>query len=232
MPESFDPYLRWLGIRDPERPPNHYRLLGVEPFEADPDVLIHAADRQMAHVRSFQTGPHSAESQKLLNELAAAKVCLLSPAKKAEYDGRLRAAMAKRRVRPAAPPANPPPPPAGPVRPPVPPPVIASEPPPVPTLEEPPPLPDAASWPGPWGAATSSVPHRARTVARGARPFSRLTALLISTAVALLGAVAVAILGLLALSALSQNDGWKPWDWPSWSRQGTQSEQPKPGDPQ
>ena len=70
MADRFDPYLHWLGIRDPERPPNHYRLLGVAPFEDDPDVLSNAADRQMSHVRTFQAGRHSAESQKLLNELA------------------------------------------------------------------------------------------------------------------------------------------------------------------
>lgn len=91
MSRPFDPYLQWLGIRDPERPPNHYRLLGVELFESDPDILLHAADRQMAHVRSFQAGPNSAQSQRLLNELAAAKVCLLNPAKKAAYDAELRA---------------------------------------------------------------------------------------------------------------------------------------------
>ncbi len=91
MPESFDPYLQWLGIRDPHRPPNHYRLLGVELFEGDPEVLANAADRQMSHVRTFQAGPNARLSQRLLNELAAAKVCLLSAEKKASYDARLRA---------------------------------------------------------------------------------------------------------------------------------------------
>lgn len=90
MSEPFDPYLHWLGIRDPQRPPNYYRLLGVELFESDPLVLTNAADRQMAHVRTFQTGPRSAESQRILNELAAAKICLLNPQKKAAYDARLR----------------------------------------------------------------------------------------------------------------------------------------------
>lgn len=91
MSQAFDPYLNWLGIRDPGRPPNYYRLLGVEPFEDDPAVLTHAADRQMAHVRKFQTGKHSAESQRLLNELATAKICLLNAEKKVQYDARLRA---------------------------------------------------------------------------------------------------------------------------------------------
>jgi hypothetical protein len=91
MEEEFDPYLHWLAIRDPKRPPNHYRMLGIDPFESDPEVILNAADRQMTHVRRFQGGKHSAESQRLLNELAAAKICLLNPEKKAVYDTALRA---------------------------------------------------------------------------------------------------------------------------------------------
>lgn len=104
MSEAFDPYLHWLGIRDPQRPPNYYRLLGVELFESDPVVLSNAADRQMAHVRTFQTGPRSAESQRILNELAAAKICLLNPQKKAAYDARLREELGLAAVAPPAPP--------------------------------------------------------------------------------------------------------------------------------
>ncbi|OYV86492.1 MAG: hypothetical protein B7Z73_11640, partial [Planctomycetia bacterium 21-64-5] len=79
--ESLDPYRKWLGIPPAEQPPDHYRLLGVGRFEDDPDTISNAADRQMAHVRTFQTGPHSAVSQKLLNEIAAARVCLLDRAR-------------------------------------------------------------------------------------------------------------------------------------------------------
>ncbi len=89
--EEFDPYRKWLGIPSSEQPPNHYRLLGIGLFEDDADTIASAADRQMAHVRTFQTGPHSALSQKLLNELAAARVALLNDAKKAAYDEQLRA---------------------------------------------------------------------------------------------------------------------------------------------
>ncbi|HQU46303.1 MAG TPA: hypothetical protein PK867_26085, partial [Pirellulales bacterium] len=81
MSESLDPYRKWLGIPPAEQPPDHYRLLGVGRFEDDPDTISNAADRQMAHVRTFQTGPHSAVSQKLLNEIAAARVCLLDRAR-------------------------------------------------------------------------------------------------------------------------------------------------------
>jgi formylglycine-generating enzyme required for sulfatase activity len=91
--EAFDPYLQWLGIREPQRPPNHYRLLGIELFESDPDVIATAADRQMAHVRTFQTGRYAEQSQQLLNELAAAKLCLLKPDLKRRYDAELRKAI-------------------------------------------------------------------------------------------------------------------------------------------
>ena len=78
MPEAFDAYHKWLGISPKDQPPNHYRLLGIDLFEDNPDVITSAADKQMAHIRSFQTGQHSALSQKILNEIAAARICLLS----------------------------------------------------------------------------------------------------------------------------------------------------------
>ncbi|HET6880438.1 MAG TPA: NPCBM/NEW2 domain-containing protein [Pirellulales bacterium] len=91
MAKAFDPYYKWLAIPPKDQPPNYYRLLGVERFESDLDVIESAADQRMAHVRSFQTGQNSALSQQILNELAAARVCLLSPEKKARYDATLRA---------------------------------------------------------------------------------------------------------------------------------------------
>ena len=86
----FDPYHKWLGIPPKEQPPHHYRLLGVELFETDADVIDAAANRQMAYLQSCATGPHMALSQKLLNEMAAARLCLLDPKKKATYDAQLR----------------------------------------------------------------------------------------------------------------------------------------------
>ncbi len=93
MSDSFNGYHVWLGIPLTEQPPNHYRLLGISIFESDLDVIDHAADRQMAHVRTFQSGRNGALSQQILNELASARVCLLSPEKKAEYDNALRQKM-------------------------------------------------------------------------------------------------------------------------------------------
>jgi hypothetical protein len=94
MSEPFDPYRKWLGIPPKDQPPNHYRLLGVAHFEDDPDVIENAATRQMAHVRTYQSGRHSALSQKVLNELTAAKLCLLTPGKKQPYDDQLREKLA------------------------------------------------------------------------------------------------------------------------------------------
>src|SRR5262245_40172526 len=86
----FDPYHKWLGIPPKNQPPNHYVLLGLEPFEADPDVIDMAANKQMAFVRSLATGPHAQASQKLLNEISAARICLLNADKKASYDAQMR----------------------------------------------------------------------------------------------------------------------------------------------
>jgi len=86
MSAPFDPLYKWLGIPPEEQPPHYYRLLGIRPFEANADVIEGAADRQMAYLRTFQTGPNVGYAQELLNHVAAAKVCLLTPHKKAQYD--------------------------------------------------------------------------------------------------------------------------------------------------
>jgi formylglycine-generating enzyme required for sulfatase activity len=93
MGSSFDPYHEWLGIPPEEQPANHYRLLGIKAFENTPNVIEHAADQRMGHLRTFQAGKHGPLSQRLLNEVAAAKLCLLHAEKKTAYDARLREAI-------------------------------------------------------------------------------------------------------------------------------------------
>jgi len=89
----FDAYHKWLGIPPEEQPPDHYRLLGIRRFESDPEVIAAAADRQMVHLRTFQAGPQAEACQRLLNEVARARVCLLDPEKKSAYDAELRSAV-------------------------------------------------------------------------------------------------------------------------------------------
>ena len=93
MSEQFDAYHKWLGIPPKDQPPHHYRLLGLEPFESDPAVIENGADQRMAHIRTCGTGKRAALSQQILNEISAAKLCLLRPTKKA-YDQDLQARLA------------------------------------------------------------------------------------------------------------------------------------------
>lgn len=93
---NFDAYHKWLGILPTEKPAHHYRLLGIALFEGDPEVIGAAADRQMAHVKSFAAGRYSAESQALLNELARARVTLLNAQQKAVYDRGLKQLLANK----------------------------------------------------------------------------------------------------------------------------------------
>ena len=90
---DFDPYHKWLGIPPKDQPPNHYRLLGIELLESDPDVIDAAAEQRTSFVRQCATGPRMAESQKLLNEIATARLCLLNTEKRLAYDAGLATAV-------------------------------------------------------------------------------------------------------------------------------------------
>jgi hypothetical protein len=43
---DFDPYHKWLGIPETERPISKYRLLALVDFEIDREVISAAAERQ------------------------------------------------------------------------------------------------------------------------------------------------------------------------------------------
>ncbi|MCE9554846.1 MAG: hypothetical protein K8T91_15940, partial [Planctomycetes bacterium] len=105
MAEHFDPYYKWLGISPQNQPPDLYRLLALERFETDLEVIEAAANRQMIYIQGCAAGPYVEHSQKLLNEIAAARLCLLDVRRKAEYDAVLRdkIAASTRTVRTAPP---------------------------------------------------------------------------------------------------------------------------------
>lgn len=91
MSESFDPYHVWLGIPPYDQPPNHYRLLGLEAFEANGDAIANSAERQIAHLKSVATGRHAARAKTLIDEIRAASAVLLNEARKKAYDAKLQA---------------------------------------------------------------------------------------------------------------------------------------------
>ncbi|MDA0281805.1 MAG: hypothetical protein O3B13_09835 [Planctomycetota bacterium] len=91
MSDQFDPYYIWLGIPPKDQPANYYRLLGLQDFEENSDVIDAAANRQTSYLHQMANGPHRKESQQLLNEIAGARRGLLNPELKLEYDNNLRA---------------------------------------------------------------------------------------------------------------------------------------------
>ncbi len=105
MNQPFDPYFKWMGIPPSERPVDFYRLLGVGRFEPDPEVIAHAADQRSAHIKSMIDGPHGKSAQRILTEIASARICLLTPETKADYDRQL-----EKMVGQSQPPARRPPP--------------------------------------------------------------------------------------------------------------------------
>lgn len=92
----FDPYYKWLGIPPSEQPPTHYRLLGIEPFEEDREVIEAAVARQTLHLRTYQLGRHVALSQQLLKEVQIARICLADAQSKRAYDASLRESIQSR----------------------------------------------------------------------------------------------------------------------------------------
>lgn len=102
MPDNFDPYYKWLGIPPKDQPPHHYRLLGIEVFEPDRDVIDAAANRLMGYLKELAAGDDAAHSQKLLNEISRARLCLLNKDKKAAYDCELKAKLQVAEEKPVA----------------------------------------------------------------------------------------------------------------------------------
>src|SRR5262245_58115015 len=96
MFDAFDPYEMWLGIPKGEQPANHYRLLGLE-LNALPDEIERNWEERMAVVKRRAVGKRAALSQQILNELTRAKVTLIDPRERSQYDDELRQAVEKAR---------------------------------------------------------------------------------------------------------------------------------------
>ena len=90
MAREFDPYHEWLKIPPSEQPPNHYRLLETARFESDPEIIEAAVSRLVTKLQNLSNGQHVAHAQRILNDVAKARLCLSDPQKKSAYDQQLR----------------------------------------------------------------------------------------------------------------------------------------------
>jgi hypothetical protein len=75
----------WLGISDAAWPPDHYRLLGLEPGEGNIDRIEEQVHQRLEGVRRYQI-THPDLVTEAMNRLAQAFVCLTDPAAKQAYD--------------------------------------------------------------------------------------------------------------------------------------------------
>lgn len=100
MSNKFDPYSEWLNISPAEQPADYYRLLGLELFETDPDTIRDHADERMEIVRRYQNGKYSKYSQRILNEISAARSCLLKEKLRRIYDAKLQRILEKNQLPP------------------------------------------------------------------------------------------------------------------------------------
>jgi hypothetical protein len=92
----------WLGLPGEAWPPNHYRLLGLDPGESDVALIEQRVHQRLETVRRYQmTNPEQATEA--MNRLAQAYVCLTDTSAKRAYDLTLPIA----RSRPAPPPPPP-----------------------------------------------------------------------------------------------------------------------------
>lgn len=89
MSDNFDPYERWFQLPPAEQPPDHYRLLGIDKFEARHETIDAAAEARIAFLHDVSTGEHVAAAQRLMNEVAAARLRLNDRDRKAAYDSEL-----------------------------------------------------------------------------------------------------------------------------------------------
>lgn len=84
--KTLDVYRDWLKISATNRPLNYYQILKLKMFEDDPSVIRKHYRELNAYIRKFATGDYIEESQKLLNTLAKAMLCLTDKERKEEYD--------------------------------------------------------------------------------------------------------------------------------------------------
>jgi hypothetical protein len=82
----IDVYRDWLKIEATNRPLDFYQILKLSRFEDNIGKIRDNYRKLNQYIRKFATGDYIEESQKLLNEIAKAMLCLTDTARKLEYD--------------------------------------------------------------------------------------------------------------------------------------------------
>lgn len=90
---SHELICQWLDLPAGSWPPDHYRLLGLERGESDPELIEQRVHQRLDAVRHYQM-MHPEQATEAMNRLAQAYVCLTDPASKKSYDAGLMGAAA------------------------------------------------------------------------------------------------------------------------------------------
>jgi hypothetical protein len=85
---SNDLICTWLGLPPGCWPPDHYRLLGLEPGEDDVHLIEQRVHQRLDSVRRYQM-MYPEQATEAMNRLAQAFVCLTEPSAKRVYDAEL-----------------------------------------------------------------------------------------------------------------------------------------------
>ncbi|MEZ6108990.1 MAG: hypothetical protein R3B96_23645 [Pirellulaceae bacterium] len=83
---EFDPYYEWFGIPTDHQPPHDYRLVGVSPFERDPDVIATAAQIRLSFLGRQMQSPRGEQAKRLKSEVNLALERLLDPQERSAYE--------------------------------------------------------------------------------------------------------------------------------------------------
>jgi hypothetical protein len=82
---SYDLICSWLGLPSESWPPDHYRLLGLEPGEVDTALIEQRVHQRIDSVRCYQMR-YPEQATEAMRLLARAFDCLTDPAGKKAYD--------------------------------------------------------------------------------------------------------------------------------------------------
>jgi hypothetical protein len=89
MSVKFNPYHQWLAVPEGIQVPNHYELLGLRVGEDSAELIRSAAAQRSRCLEPLLAGEQGMLARRLLDEIAAARSCLLDRRAKADYDRQL-----------------------------------------------------------------------------------------------------------------------------------------------